>query len=320
VNAVHRLVRNAARAIYPRGLAPWLVSSPATSSSSLRQLGYPSGTRLLIVNADDFGMCEEVNSAIIAALRGGIITSTSVMVPCAGFRSAVDFAAAHREMDIGIHLTLTSEWAAYRWQPVLGAARVPSLVNSDGCFWSTPADVFAHARLKEIEAELRAQIETTLSAGVDITHLDSHMFVLQSARSDYYRLYLKLARDYRMAVRSIRRTALHWCTRADLGALRLRRLGMASPDHLVFGGSYDRDSTFDYWGGVLERLPSGVTEIYCHPGFACGQLLRFAEDADRRQADFEFFTSDVARKLLRERDVKLITYRDLRDRMLPLAA
>jgi len=315
VGILYRLASAAARSVYPQGLAPWRVSSPATSSSSLRQLGCPPDARLLIVNADDFGLCKEVNNAIIAGLRDGIITSTSIMVPCPAFDDAASFAKSNPGVDIGIHLTLTSEWARYRWPPILGAGRVPSLAAEDGCFWSTPAEVFAHALLEEAEAELRTQIETALEAGLDITHLDSHMFVLNSERTDYYRLLLKLARDYRLAVRSIRRSVLHWWTRIDMAASRARRLGTMSPDHLVFGGSYDRESAFDYWSAVLKRLPHGVTEVYCHPGFARGRLTQFAQDAGKRQADFEFFTSDVARQLLREREVRLITYRDLRDRM-----
>jgi chitin disaccharide deacetylase len=260
-------------------------------------------------------MCEEVNSAIIAGLRDGIITSASAMVPCPAFAGVVNFAKSNPGADIGIHLTLTSEWLACRWRPVLGAERVPSLVDSDGCFWSTAAEVFAHGRLEEAEAELRAQIETALSAGIDVTHLDSHMFVLLSNRSDYYRVYLKLAREYRLAFHSIRRTIFHWCTRLDPGASRVSRLGLASPDHLVFAGWYEPGTALDYWSSALSRLPSGLTEIYCHPGFARAQLRRLAADADQRQADFEFFTSEAAKRLLREGNVHLITHRQLREQI-----
>jgi predicted glycoside hydrolase/deacetylase ChbG (UPF0249 family) len=312
---LYRLARTTARAIYPHGVAGWCVSSLGTASMTLRQLGYAADTRLLIVNADDFGMSEEVNSAILAGLHGGLVTSTSVMVPCPAFRSAVNIAMSDPDADIGVHLTLTSEWTAYRWQPVLGPANVPSLVDSDGCFWSTPAEVFAHGRLDEVEAELRAQIETALDSGIDVTHLDSHMFVLQSSRSDYYHLYMKLAQDYRVPFRSIRRSMLHWCTRVDVGALRPRRLGVVAPDHLIFAGSYDGKTARKYWSSLLRTLRFGVTEAYCHPGFARAQLQRFAVDADQRQADYDFFTSVVARQLLLENNVRLITYRTLRNCM-----
>jgi predicted glycoside hydrolase/deacetylase ChbG (UPF0249 family) len=313
---VSRLVTNIARCLYPRGTRPWRVSVPGTSWRTLRRLGYEAGTRLLIVSADDFGMCGSVNRAIVDALSQGIVTSTAAMVPCPSFSEVAEFARSHRDADIGIHLTLTSEWKTCRWRPVLGAERVPSLVDSDGCFWSTGSAVFAHASLNEVEAELRAQIDTAIRAGIEITHLDSHMFVLHGKRTDYYRLYLKLAREYRLAFRSIRRTLLHWLTRIDVGALRTQRFGVTSPDHLVFGGLYDRRTAFDYWSSVLRSLSPGLTEVYCHPGFARGRFDQFAEDADERQADFDFFTSDTARRLLHERDVHLTTFREIGDRLL----
>jgi hypothetical protein len=260
-------------------------------------------------------MCEEVNNAIMAGLREGIITSASAMVPSPAFTRTVDFAQSNPEADIGIHLTLTSEWPAYRWRPVLGAERVPSLVDTDGCFWRTAAELFAHARLEEAEEELRAQLDTAINAGIDVTHIDSHMFVLDSWCADYYRLYVKLALEYRLPFRSIRRTVLHWCTRIDVGASRVRRLGFISPDHLIFISSYNREAAFTYWSSILSTIAVGVTEVYCHPGLARGQLVQFAADADQRQADFEFFTSSEARRLLRDRNVHLITYRELRDQM-----
>jgi len=260
-------------------------------------------------------MFEEVNDAIVTGLGEGIITSSPTLVPSPAFTRTVEFAESNPGADIGIHLTLTSEWPAYRWRPVLGAERVPSLVDSDGCFWRTAAEVFAHARLDEAEEELRAQLDTAIHAGIDVTHIDSHMFVLDSGCADYYRLYVKLAWEYRLPFRSIRRTLLHWCTRLDVGAWRVRRLGLISPDHLVFTSSYDREAAFTYWSSILSTVAAGVTEVYCHPGFARGQLLQFAADAGQRQADFEFFTSSEARRLLRDSNVHLITYRELRDQM-----
>jgi predicted glycoside hydrolase/deacetylase ChbG (UPF0249 family) len=151
----------------------------------------------LIVHADDLGLSSAVNRATFAALACGGATSASLMVPCAAFAEAAAFARAHPALDVGLHLTLTSETCTRRWGPVAPRARVPSLVAPDGCFWAAAEDVFRQARVEEVEIELRAQIETALAAGLAPSHLDSHMFVLFRTPA-FRRLLDALAREYRV--------------------------------------------------------------------------------------------------------------------------
>jgi len=297
-----------------RGIKPWRVSLRAAGSQLAQSLGYDSACKLLIVNADDFGVHPDVNKAILGCFENEAITSTSVMVPCPAFVAAAR-ASRSGALDVGVHLTLTSEWPKYRWAPVLGAASVPSLVDSTGFLPRTVREVFAHARLEEVEVELRGQIDRALDAGIDVTHIDNHMFALQGARRDYYELYVRLAQDYCLPLRAIRRTLKQRWTGVDRNPLTHDMSAPLSPDHIVFAGWYDYHNAAEYWSEALSQLPAGVTEIYCHPGFCTSSLAGDLEDAPRRQAEYSFFTSKSASEMIATRGIVRIGYRALRDVM-----
>jgi predicted glycoside hydrolase/deacetylase ChbG (UPF0249 family) len=293
---------------------------------------------VVIINADDFGLCQEANGATVEAFQHGVVSSASLMVPAPGFARAAEFARAHPEADVGVHLALTSEWKrGNRWGPVLNRTVVPSLVDEDGWLWPDAASMFAHADPGEAEAELRAQVDLALAAGIDVSHVDSHMFVLHGWRSDYRDIYLRIAHDYRLPLRAARRALLMpvgWRTvlgySMPLRAARrilLLHMGFAAllgdarsaatltPDYIVVMGLAGTEEIGAYWSAVIERLPPGLTEIYCHPAFLSAELSNYADDASERMADFRFFGSPAARALLSAANVKLIGYRMLREAM-----
>ena len=147
----------------------------STAPSVLERLGHAPDARVVVVHADDIGMCHSANVGAFEALDGGVVSCGSLMVPCPWFAEAAEIARQRPEIDLGVHLTLTSEWEVYRWGPVVGRDAVPSLCADDGCFYPTTEEVLAHATVEDVERELRAQIDKALAAGVDVTHLDSHM-------------------------------------------------------------------------------------------------------------------------------------------------
>ena len=290
------------------------MTEPPNATSTAQKLAYPEDARLLIINADDFGMCHDQNEATIEGLTRGLFTSATVLVTCPWFEEVVDFARNHPSADLGVHLTLTSEWERYKWGPVLGRGAVPSLVDERGYLWPDVPQVYAHDRLEEAEAELRAQIDKALATGIDVTHLDSHMGPLH-LRADYHDIYRRLARDYRLPLRMVSRRALRKIEGMGAVLEGLERDRTWYPDHFNSGGPRHVEETPVYWTTLIRDLHPGITEIYCHPALARTELLGCARDARQREADFRFFTSDQARTLIRNEAVELIGYRKLRDAM-----
>ena len=163
-------------------------------ASLAERLGYAPDAKLLVVNCDDLGSTRSANVAVYDALRNGVATSASLMVPCPWARDA---AAQYRGEDVGVHLTLNSEWETYRWGPITQSS---SLLDGDGGFPRTVEDTWDHADLDEVRRECRAQIERAIMWGFDVSHLDSHMGTLQM-RADFFDVYLELAVDFRLPLR-----------------------------------------------------------------------------------------------------------------------
>jgi len=156
--------------------------------SLAEKLGFPRDAKLLIVHADDVGVTHSVNAATIRALDTGLVNSASIMVPCPWFPEIADYARSHPDLDFGLHLTLTSERVYYRWGPVASRDKVPSLVDENGYFhhdWTAATKI----NPKEVELELRAQIDRAYAMGVRPTHVDSHQYRLFENGKDLSRFF-----------------------------------------------------------------------------------------------------------------------------------
>src|ERR1044071_8730348 len=164
------------------------------------RLGYKATDKLLIVNGDDVGMCHQANLATIECLEKGLMRCATIMVPCPSFPEIAAYAKEHPEKDFGIHLCHTSEWRKYRWGPVAPREQVPGLLDADGYLWHKVPDVYAHATPEQALIEGRAQVKRALAAGVDVTHLDSHMGTLQY-NPEYLKMYLQLSVEFDLPVR-----------------------------------------------------------------------------------------------------------------------
>lgn len=290
------------------------------------RLGYPPGTKLLIVHADDLGETHAVNAAAIKAMEGGTINSASLMVPCPWFPEMADYARSHPDADFGLHLTLTSERIYYRWGPVAPTDRVPSLVDENGYFhhdWEGGGHVTAQhvsaqniiaqkISAKEVEIELRAQIERALAMGVRPTHLDSHQYRLIMNGKEIFDAMLRVAHEYKLPVFVTRDWfAAHPYLPASLGPSDIVL------DHTV---TIEPDVPPEKWAEfyltALKNLKPGVTEFVIHPGYDNDELRAATRErptwgAAWRQRDYDFFTSEQFRKVLAEQNIKLITWREL---------
>ncbi|MEX0676761.1 MAG: polysaccharide deacetylase family protein [Pirellulales bacterium] len=187
------------------GLSCLLPALAARGETWAEKLGYPSDKVVLILHADDVGMCYEANQAAKDYLTAGRIQSAAMMVPCPWFNEIADWYKEHPEYDMGLHLAMNSEWRWYRWGPVAGKDKVPGMVDKDGYLWRDVPDTATHATGEEIEAEIRAQLERAISRGIRPSHIDTHMGTLY-ARIDYTRAYLKVAQEYRIPAMAIEMT------------------------------------------------------------------------------------------------------------------
>ena len=162
-------------------------------------LGYPKGSKVLIIHVDDAGMSYESNLGVERSIENGIATSCSIMMPCPWVPGFMHYLSNHQTTDAGIHLTLTSEWKDYRWGPISGKKSVPGLVDKEGAMWQDVSDVVKHATPDEVEVEIRAQIDKAISMGWKPTHLDSHMGTLFGSAA-FIQRYVKVGLEYKIPV------------------------------------------------------------------------------------------------------------------------
>jgi predicted glycoside hydrolase/deacetylase ChbG (UPF0249 family) len=297
-------------------LVSLMVFSPATAGAQsaanlAERLGYPKDAKLLIIHADDVAETHAVNAATFQALESGAVNSASIMVPCPWFPEAADYAKSHPEGDFGLHLTLTSERVYYRWGPVAGPEKVPSLVDGNGYFHH---DWDQHPRIdpRDVETELRAQIERALAMGVRPTHFDSHQYRLIENGKEIFQVFVRLGHEYKVPVFVTRDWfAEHSYLEASLGPgdLVIDHTATISPD-------VPAEKWPDFYRDALKNLQPGVTEFVIHVGLNDEELRAATRERTTwgsawRQRDFDFFMSREFRELLEQQHVKLITWREL---------
>lgn len=291
-----------------RQFLPALAAASAASSAA--------EPKRLIVHADDAGMCHSVNTATIEAMQKGVVSSASVMMPCPWVQEFTEWARIRPEMDIGLHLTLTSEWRHYRWRPVAPWDKVRGLIDKEGYLWRDVRSVAANATPAEIETELRAQIERARQYGVRFTHFDSHMGTL-FARPDYFEIYTKLAEEYGVPCMLPRANEAN---AADLKGYPVtpemlrekERQGFKMLDRLLTGvaGRTPAERRESYLN-LIAGLQPGVTKLIIHLAKDDPEIRAVTGNWEQRWGDFLFWTSDDARRALEKYNVELYTYRRL---------
>jgi predicted glycoside hydrolase/deacetylase ChbG (UPF0249 family) len=273
-------------------------------SQTNRLLGYPDDARLLIINADDFGMCNAVNEAIFRTLKKGVVRSTTLMVPCPWALHAMRFLANHPEIPFGVHLTVISEWVDYRWGPVTSREKVPSLVDKAGYFYNFDRmpEFLAQVSLDQLEMEFRAQIEAVLAAGLKPTHLDWHCLRI-GGWPDIFEIMIRLAKEYGLALRVAGKSWIE----------KLQSQGLPTNDyHFLDSYGLDPATKSARYAQILHELPAGLTEWAVHPGLDNAELLAIEPDGNHiRQTDFDFLTSQAAKDIVKEEGIILLDYRAL---------
>jgi hypothetical protein len=277
--------------------------------------------KIVVAHADDIGMCHGANTAFAAVAGKGFITSGSVMVPCPWFREAADMAAADPSLDLGVHLTLTSEWRYYRWRPLCGSAKATGLVDHEGFMWRTAEAVRRHAHPQAVEAELRAQIDLALASGIDATHLDCHMGTALAA--EFADIYLRLGRDYRLPVLFPRRWD-NYGAALKLGAVdpnrhaaRLRKLERRGHPviDLFVETPWNAMGDEAAYRRILADVRPGITFLAFHPNHP-GDIETIDPPRARcRISEAQLFQNAAFIAEVHRHGLTLIGFRDLRDRL-----
>ena len=295
-----------------------LVASSCWAETFAERLGYGPNERLLIVHADDYGMCRAANMGTEKCLEYGLVTSASAMAPCPWFSAAAAYAADHPDADIGLHVTLTSEWKHYRWGPVSGRAAVPGLVDPRGFLFRSVPEVAASASPEEVEREIRAQLQQAIALGFKPTHLDTHMGTVY-ARPGYIKAYVTVALEHKIpcmipgptkyTLEMVKEMGLEYPTEL---AEQLSAQGMPLLDRLITdvpGKTYDERKQSCH--EIIRGLEPGVTQIIIHPAIFGPELEAISGTAVHRDADVKVFTDDDTRKLIEAEGIKLVTWREL---------
>jgi chitin disaccharide deacetylase len=291
-------------------LALTLASSATAAESDAK--------RYVIIHADDAGMSHSVNRATIAAMERGAVSSASIMVPCPWFKEIAAYAKAHPEKDFGIHLTLNSEWENYRWGPVLGKDKVPSLVDREGYLWDNVAEVAANAEAAEVKAELRAQVQRALDFGVPLTHLDTHMGALV-CRADLVQAYVELGVEFDLPVLFLRDPGRE----VPSEAIRTRGLQLVKEldkhnlpvlDHLTqlyTSGSYEEKKK-QYLAAIADSKP-GVQYLILHCGYDDAELQAITSSSKVRDTDRRIFTDPEFIEAVKQTGVEIVTWKQVRE-------
>ena len=288
----------------------------------LKKLGYSDTDRLVIIHTDDIGMCHASVQAFKDLWSVDGVTSGAVMTPCAWFPAVVKMCRENPEMDMGVHATLNAEWESYRWGPVSDVGAGSGLRDEAGYFHDDPDNTSRLASVEDVEKEVHAQIEMALKAGIDVTHVDSHMGAI---------MHPKFIQTYIQAAGS--RALPNMLPRLD--AVGIEVMGISESDRVAYAPIMEMlegigvptlngimSMPLDQPNGQMEiakqllgNLPVGITHFILHPSIDTPELRSIAPDWESRVVNYETFMSDELKKFIESENIKLTGYRAIRDAM-----
>ncbi len=289
----------------------------------LKKLGFSNDDRVVIIHTDDIGMCQASVDAYAEMVDFGLISSGAVMVPCPWFLEAAAFAASHPESDLGVHLTLTSEWETYRWGPISTRDPDTGLMDEQGCFHRTTEAVWEHADSEAAIAEINAQVSRALAEGIKATHIDTHMGSI--AHPEIIPGYIQLAMKYGLPPMIPRSAADdlimgQFVDENTAGMVTemvrtLEEMGIPLLDSISGLELSDASDRFEQAKQALRALRPGVTHFIIHPSKDTPELRRITDSWACRVADYKTFTSEATREFIKNEGIHVIGYRTLKNLM-----
>jgi len=286
----------------------------------LQKLGFSNDDRVVIIHTDDIGMCQASVEAFAEMVDFGLISSGAVMVPCPWFLEAAAYSKSHPEADIGVHLTLTSEWETYRWGPISSRDPGSGLMDKQGFFHKSSEAVWEHADPEAAAAELEAQVSRALAEGMNLTHIDTHMGSV--ANPTIIPTYVQLATKFglppmipRMAEETLMSSQGVDAETAQMVTgmvLALEEMGIPLLDHLAGLELDDAEDRLGQAKQVLGGIKPGLTHFIIHPSKDTPELRHITDSWDCRVADYETFMREETRNFIKNEGIQIIGYRDLK--------
>ena len=293
-------------------------------NSFLKKLGLAEDTRAVIIHTDDIGMCHASVQAFKDLWAFGTITSGAVMVPCPWFPAVAQMCRENPAIDMGVHATLNAEWESYRWGPVSTRDPESGLLDADGYFNQWHQAVYDNARPEAVENEVNAQVERALAAGIDVTHVDSHMGTIMNPK--FIQSYIQAAAS-RLLPSMLPRLDAQGMDLMGLSVeeknlyepmmQQFEKMGIPVVDG-IFGLPLDQpdpDRQMEIAKDLLGKLPIGITHFIFHPSIDTAELRSIAPDWESRVANYNTFMSDELKKFIGAEDIQLIGYRAVREAM-----
>jgi hypothetical protein len=290
--------------------------------TNAEKLGFPKGKKILLLHCDDAGMCEEANIAVQSYILKGDVLSAAVMMPCPNAEEMVEWAKKHPTSDIGVHLTLTSEWKKYRWTTLTDPKKVPGLIDPEGKMWPEVMDVVTHASAKEVETEIHAQIDKMIKMGYKPSHIDTHMGTLYGS-AEYAKVFFETAVKYHIPANAIDlsnkevadyyRAAGYPINDEMIKFLEIYPLPKldnftSAPD----GKSYENKR--DNFIKLVQSLKPGLTEIIFHPSILTENLKSITGSAQQRAWEAQLFSDPVMKQFFKDNDIELTTWTEIMKR------
>ncbi|MEN8117231.1 MAG: polysaccharide deacetylase family protein [Bacteroidota bacterium] len=293
-----------------------------SNKTEAEKLGFEKDKKVLILHADDAGMSLEANDAIAKYMEEGHIQSTAVMAPCPAFESFIDWAKNHSQNDIGMHLTLTSEWKTYRWPSVTDSAKVPGLIDTEGKLWHEVPDVVQHASAEEVETEIRAQIELAKSLGWNPTHIDTHMGTLYGS-PEYVKVYLKVAEEYKipaMVINLSNEKVLEGFRKSGYPLTEevvemVANYSMPKLDFFtsVPGGKNYEEVRKNFFK-LVKSIDAGLTEIIFHPSTETENVKTITNSWQQRVWEAQLFADPVVKEFFKDEGIVFTNWIEVMER------
>lgn len=281
------------------------------------KLGYPKNSKLLIIHADDLGVSHSENRASIKGLETTPVNSASIMVPCPWFLEIANYAKTNTGMDLGLHLTLNSEWSYYKWAPVTARDSVRSLVDENGYFFDNIPQVVKNGNPEHVKLELKNQVKMALRNKIDVTHLDAHMGTA-GASLEFLKKYITIGNQFQLPVLLVNDDNLM----KEPEVIKLISEGKQIVlDRLYTAGPTDYENGMtDFYTRTLNELESGLSTILIHLAYDDEEMQAMTTGKQYwgskwRQEDVDFFSSNACKGLIEANNIVLVTWREIRDKI-----